>query len=84
MAGFIRTEENVYEGVKLHLHTAHMIPIHRSNKVEIKIHISKIHNLYLPNYTYVLHHFYHYSYCTLETKCCTLDDSEFHIVGKEA
>lgn len=63
---------------------AHMTPIHRSNKMEIKIHISKIHNLCLPNYTYVLHHSYHYSYCTLETKCCTLDDSKFHIVGKEA
>lgn len=50
----------------------------------MKIHISKIHNLSLPNYTYVLYRSYHYSYCTLGTTCCTLDDSKFHIVGKEA
>lgn len=52
--------------------------------MEITIHNSKPHNLYLPNSTYVFHHSYNYSYCTPETTCCTLDDSKFHVVGKEA
>lgn len=53
----------------------------QKQKMEIKVHISRIPNVYLPNQ--VLHDSHHYSYCSQETTCCTLDDSEFHIVGKE-